>query len=126
MKSGVDIASILDKKEKENQDEEYIDGDGTTEITKKTSTSSIKKMSNSTASLNSEKSVSKDNVKENLEEENGLLKELEATSKGTVKGSLIANYFKSAKRPFTLVFLAVSFILSQLLASAADIWVAYW
>lgn len=76
-------------------------------------------------SLNSEKSQSEEN-QNHLDEENMPLKEFEASSKGKVKGSLLANYVKSAKRPCTLVFLLVSFISAQLLASVADIWVSYW
>lgn len=128
-KSGIDVASILNKgEEEETQKEGYIESDGVADITRKSvnSNSAMGKMTNSTGSLNSEKSSSKDNQKENPQEENELLKELEASSKGKVKGSLFVNYFKSADRPYTLVFLIVSFILSQTLASVADIWIAYW
>lgn len=60
------------------------------------------------------------------EEEKELLKELEASSKGKVRGSLVINYLKSSKKPWTLVFLVTSFLLAQILASAADVWVSYW
>lgn len=121
LKSGVDIASILNKNEEEN----HVEDDGGIKMTKKSSSSALGKMMNSTASLNSEKSQSKEN-QTNPEEEKELLKELEASSKGKVKGSLFVNYFKSAKRPCTMIFLLASFLLTQILASVADIWISYW
>lgn len=60
------------------------------------------------------------------DEEKELLKELEASSEGKIKGSLVLMYLKSSNKPCTLVFLIISFLLAQILASLADIWVAYW
>lgn len=54
------------------------------------------------------------------------LKQLEASSKGKIKGSLLVNYFKYAQKPFTLAFLVFSFLFAQILASVSDIWVSYW
>lgn len=62
----------------------------------------------------------------NNTEESGMLKELEASSKGKVKGSLLFNYFKSTKQPCMLVIMVSTFILAQVLASIADVWVSYW
>lgn len=59
-------------------------------------------------------------------DESGLLKELESSSKGMVKGSLLLSYFKYANRPFTLIFVFTSFLLAQALASLADVWVSFW
>lgn len=59
-------------------------------------------------------------------EESELLQQLEASSKGKIKGSLLAHYLKSANRPFMLCFLIIAFLLSQILASSADIFVSYW
>lgn len=53
-------------------------------------------------------------------------KELETSSKETVNGSLLYNYFKATNRPFALVFLLVAFPLTQILLSLADVWVGYW
>lgn len=115
----------MNKNEEENHVEDYIESDGAAKMTRKSSSSALGKMMNSTASLNSEKSQSKEN-QTNPEEEKELLKELEASSKGKVKGSLFVNYFKSAKRPCTMIFLLASFLLTQILASVADIWISYW
>lgn len=59
-------------------------------------------------------------------EETGLVKELESSSKGKVKGSMLWNYFKYAKQPCTLTFLAAGILLTQILESSADVWVSYW
>lgn len=106
-------------------DEPVANDEIDTKMQKNTTTTSLKSMINSAISLNDEKNVSKE--KENdLEEEEMLHKELEASSKGKIEGSLYLNYFKSANRPITLVFLVVTFLTSQVLASFVDIWVAYW
>lgn len=121
MKSGIDISSM----EENNDEEECIEGDDTKKSMQKSSTPSLKKLVDSTTSLNGEKGQSNGNhIKP--DEEKGLLKELEASSKGMVKGSLILNYFKSAKRPFTAAFVVLSFLFTQLLANTADIFVSYW
>ena len=107
-----------------NLEEGNIEDDGIRKSTKNSS-NSLKSIAKSVEEINNEKNLTKD--KENgANEQNVLLKELEASSKGKVKGSLIANYFNSAKRPFTLVFIIVTFLLAQTLASLADIWVSYW
>lgn len=108
-------------KPEEKIEEKYIANDVGVKMPHQNSTATLENM-NSTLSLTNEKKPTEDNKNE----ENGLLKELEASSKGKVKGSLILNYLNSAQRPFTLVFLIISFLLAQVLASLADIWVSYW
>lgn len=51
---------------------------------------------------------------------------LEATSKGTVKGSLLKHYFMSGGHPVELFFIFLLFLLAQISASAADYWVSFW
>lgn len=58
--------------------------------------------------------------------ESGLLRELEASSKGKIKESLLLNYFKYANQPCTLVFLVAVILLTNILAGSADVWVSYW
>lgn len=78
-------------------------------------------------SLNSEKVHAVESQNQpSSDEEKQLLKELEASSKGKVKGSLILKYLKSSNKPFTMVLLVISFLLVQILASVADIFVSYW
>lgn len=79
----------------------------------------------STSSVNGEKNAAKEMQNEPVEE-NPLTNKLEASSKGKVKGSLVIRYLKSSNQPCTLAFLILAFLLSQFLASVADIWVSYW
>lgn len=123
MKSDVDVTGLFANKEFNNNDNIKIVEHS--EIVRYKSTDSLKKMINSTTSLNSEKSVYKEN-QSHSDEESELMGELEGSSKETVKGSLLLNYLKCANRPCLLVFLFCSIVLSQTLASVADIWVAYW
>lgn len=58
--------------------------------------------------------------------ESGLLRELEASSQGKIKESLLLNYFKYANQPCTLVFLVAVILLTNILAGSADVWVSYW
>lgn len=51
---------------------------------------------------------------------------MEASSKGKVNGSIAVNYFKSGANWFYLFVVAFAFLVTQLLASAADYWVAIW
>lgn len=125
LKSGMDIASILNKSE-ENCDEEKNEDDGI--IPRKNTNSSIKTIEMGSGNLNSETVQSKDTESDPIATSQLLkeLKELEASSRGKVKGPLLLNYFKSAKRPFTLALFISTFLLAQFLASSADIWVSYW
>lgn len=124
LSSGIDIASML------NRSEENLQG-ANSEVAgrrkgSQNSSSSLKSIEKTIEELNNEKNLTKGNGDDLANEENVLLKELEASSKGKVKGSLSLNYLKSANRPFTLVFIVAAFLLAQTLASLADIWVSYW
>lgn len=61
-----------------------------------------------------------------FKEEITFVKELEESSKGKVKGSLLLNYIKSSKIPCALALLSALFVITQTIASTADIWVSYW
>lgn len=50
----------------------------------------------------------------------------EGSSKGKVKGSLFANYFRAGANWFILIFLCTFFLFVQVLGSSADFWVAIW
>lgn len=122
MESGIDLTSIL----RGDTDEEE-DSDGT-DIEKMTKLNEEVPMDKSTRGSSISKSKRNDlaQIQNDSKEEIGLLKELEASSKKKVKGSLLLHYFNSAKRPYTLVFIIASFLLAQALASIADVWVSYW
>lgn len=57
-------------------------------------------------------------------EPNGV--QLEATSKGKVKGSVSMSYYKAGANWPLLILLLMSFVVVQLLASFVDIWVSIW
>lgn len=112
------------KRTEENLQEATNEDDGNKKATQNSS-NSLKSIGKLVEEMNNGKNLTKD--KGNIDDEqNALLKQLEASSKGKVKGSLILNYLKSAKRPLTLTFVVVTFVLAQTLASLADIWVSYW
>lgn len=90
------------------------------------STSVSKRSATSMSSMASEKKCIGECDNNKIDEENMLLQRLEETSKGKIKGSLLANYLKSAQRPILLAFLLSSFFLTQILASGADMFVPYW
>lgn len=60
------------------------------------------------------------------EDQTGLLKTLEASSKQKIDGLMWANYFKAAEKPCTLAVLITAFLVTQILASGCDVWVSYW
>lgn len=51
---------------------------------------------------------------------------MEASSKGTVQGSVLLKYFLSGAHWMTLTILILSFVASQFFASAADYWASVW
>ncbi|XP_031639826.1 multidrug resistance-associated protein 4-like, partial [Contarinia nasturtii] len=62
----------------------------------------------------------------NNEEENPLAIELEASSSGKIKGSLLFSYLKSSNIPCALLLLGALFVITQVITSTADIWVSLW
>lgn len=127
MKSGVDLTELMEKNEQDDEENSSSDLEDTIKLDeeKVASMKNSRNSENSNIPVNEETKNSKD-LEYNPKEESNLLKELESSSKGKVKGSLLLNYFKFAKRPCTLVFLIVSFMLAQALASCADVWVSFW
>lgn len=51
---------------------------------------------------------------------------MEMSSKGTVQGSVLLNYVRCGANPLILVGLLLLFIATQIAASGADFWVAFW
>lgn len=54
------------------------------------------------------------------------LQQMEASSKGQVKGSVSGTYFTSGANFVVLAIILVLFTLTQVLASGADYWVSFW
>lgn len=115
MKSGVDLASVSNQKD-ENED---ADTSGLNETIKS-------KRSHSSSSSSDEKSFSDTSKIDDSLEETKLLNELENSSRENFEGSVLLRYLKSANQTCVLIFLVFSILLSQILVSLADIWIAYW
>lgn len=123
MNSGIDFASILSETD---ENEEQTD---TKRLRNKNienvRSNSISPSKGSTVSITS--MPSKRNVAEMSEVETAQKSiKLEERTKRNFKGTLLINYLKSAKHPFVLAFLVLSFVLTQILASGADMFVPYW
>lgn len=110
-KSGVDFAKLVGTVEKDDEKEDSPDKS----LSRQTSSRS------STGSLSSLKSSNDGSV---VEKDDGV--QMEASSKGKVKGSIAGNYFAAGTHWSILVILGISFIIVQLLASGADYWVSIW
>ena len=52
--------------------------------------------------------------------------EMEASSKGKIKGSIAMHYFRAGANWFWIFVVFSFFILAQLFASVADYWVSVW
>lgn len=113
-KSGVDFAKLVGTTEEAENDENPEKF--------KRQVSSRDSIRSSSASLSSIGVGSE--FDEDEEELDGV--EMEASSKGKVKGSVAAAYFKAGTHWSLLFVLALSFLIVQLLASAADYWVSVW
>lgn len=115
MKSEIDFTDLSNSNEEQDEANEDTKADRKTSI----STEENDKSSNENQK-DGEEELNKP------EEEEKMLKQLESSSKGKVKGSLILHYFKSADRPFSFILLIICFLLAQISASFSDVWVANW
>lgn len=79
-------------------------------MSRSSSTQSVKSSSSS--------SLHEDNVRDGVE--------MEASSKGKIKGSIVLHYFRAGANWFWIFVIFVLFVVSQILASAADYWVSVW
>lgn len=79
----------------------------------------------SSGSLGKDGNASDENRNE-LDDTSEMVKELEASSKGKIKGSMLLNYLNSSNMPCALIFMFALFLLTQLSGSMADVWVSYW
>lgn len=113
--SGVDFAKLVGMDE-EPANDEHIGTGNRSRKSSVTSTSSEK-----SSKLDSENFI--ENVKEEQKDE-GI--QMEESSKGKVKGSVSASYFKAGAHWSVLCVLGFSFIFVQILASGADYWVSVW
>lgn len=89
------------------------------QTSRRSSDKSIRSLSTSASKASSHDD---DNIQEEIEQGVGL----EESSKGKVKGSVTLNYFRAGGNWFGLSVILILFIVSQILASAADYWVSVW
>uniref|UniRef100_A0A2M3ZKJ0 Putative abc transporter n=1 Tax=Anopheles braziliensis TaxID=58242 RepID=A0A2M3ZKJ0_9DIPT len=118
--SGIDFVELVEKKIIEDE-ESGVDGvgDGSVSAFDKRSRRDSRasgRSVGSTASLNEEEERADAPVQSNME----------GTSRGTVQGSVLINYIRSGANPMIMVGLLVLFLATQLAASGADYWVAFW
>lgn len=75
----------------------------------------------------SSSSISLDNRSHDKHDEKSMKAlQLESSSKGKVKGSMLEEYFRAGASFGALFMLFMLFLLTQIMASAADYWVSYW
>lgn len=123
--SGIDFAELL----KTNQENPAISSDSDNEFVKgkRSRSNSTNKSFSSQHSLNSTiDDGDADSIHEEKETETGMGQGLEQSSKGQVKGSVFWRYLSAGAHPIILVILLLLFLLTQVAASFADLWVAYW
>lgn len=114
-KSGIDFASLLkadDVTDEETAETELTTGKFSRSNSRSSSKSSLSDSGSKSAEANG-KSVE-------------ALQQLEASSKGQVKGSISGTYLKSGANFFVLAVILILFVLTQVLASGADYWVSFW
>ncbi|XP_055307782.1 ATP-binding cassette sub-family C member 4-like isoform X2 [Sitodiplosis mosellana] len=119
LKSGIDFTSMLHQTENDENEQESV------ENKRRNSASSQRSRLSSSGSLNKE-GISPNEEENELNEKSEMVKELEASSKGKIKGSMLLNYLNSANMPCALMFMYALFISTQLSGSIADVWVSYW
>lgn len=54
------------------------------------------------------------------------LQQMESSSKGQVHGSIALNYLGAGANLLTLAIIFILFLITQVFASCADLWVAFW
>lgn len=115
-KSGVDFAKLVGTQDADNDENSEKFG---RQMSRKSSTRSA-----SSSSLHSSADGSEFDEDEDEGKTEGV--EMEASSKGKVKGSIAFNYFRAGGHWSILFVLGFLFLIVQLLASAADYWVSIW
>lgn len=126
-KSGVDFAELVgnnEKAENEENAERPMSRQTSRQVSRKLSRSVSTTSSVTSLNISADGSLCEVDKLDEEEEEKGF--GMEASSKGKVKGSIAASYFAAGANWFWLIILGISFLVVQLLASAADYWVSIW
>lgn len=124
--NGIDFVELLEKFEEEA-------GDGESSImtsdkrSRRGSRASSRSIASSQRSLDD---LTEDEQHEKEEKDKSKTPEadqnMEQSSKGTVQGSVLINYVRCGANPVILFALLILFLGTQLAASGADFWVAFW
>lgn len=117
--SGVDFAELVAEDERFENDEK-----SESHLIRQMSRISSRSIQTSNSVSVSSTDISADGSLWENEQTNGV--GMEASSKGKIKGSIAINYFRAGANWFSLFVLGFAFFITQLLACAADYWVAIW
>lgn len=115
-KSGVDFAAFLQSDQTDaDEDSKSIKGrrSRTNSLSSTVSSKSVEEGLDEIETTDKDKSVEQ-------------LQQLELSSKGMVKGSVFAMYLRSGSNLCGLFVVMMLFLITQVMASAADYWVSYW
>ncbi|XP_062560530.1 ATP-binding cassette sub-family C member 4-like [Armigeres subalbatus] len=124
--NGIDFVELLEKFE-----EEAGDGDSSIMTSDRRSRRGSRESSRSfVSSHQSIDDLTEDEQHEKGEKEKSRTPEpdqnMEQSSKGTVQGSVLLNYIRCGANPVIIIILFFLFLGTQLAASGADFWVAFW
>lgn len=127
-RNGIDFVELLAKMEEETGDGESSIVTSGGKRSRRGSRASSRSIASSSQSLDDfddddgdEKSGEKEKSKSPEDNQN-----MEMSSKGTVQGSVLLNYVRCGANPLILLGLLLLFIATQIAASGADFWVAFW
>lgn len=119
VRSGVDFSALLRTEELD----ETVDGPDGRSRSRTHSRASIRSISSSSLhSTDGEEEQPEEQKAKSVEN----LQQMESSSKGKVKGSLLVNYFHSGGHTVVLVIVGLLFLMAQILASTSDYWVSFW
>ncbi|KAL9698307.1 hypothetical protein quinque_001748 [Culex quinquefasciatus] len=126
-RNGIDFVELLAKLEEET-------GDGESSIvtsgkrSRRDSRASSRSIASSSQSLDDfdDETLEGDKSEKEKSKSPEDNQNIEMSSKGTVQGSVLLNYVRCGANPFIVFGLLLLFIATQIAASGADFWVAYW
>lgn len=117
-RSGVDFAKLVGTDDDQSENDEKSEGGDHMKLRKSSVSSTTSKSSKTSSSKSEQFNTADDEIDEGVQ--------LEATSKGKVKGSISVNYFRAGAHWSVLFVVAFAFVFVQILASGCDYWVSVW
>uniref|UniRef100_A0A182IVJ8 Uncharacterized protein n=1 Tax=Anopheles atroparvus TaxID=41427 RepID=A0A182IVJ8_ANOAO len=121
--SGIDFVELVERKNEEEDTDGSISGTGGDKRSRRDSRASARSVGSSMHDLTDEE--------QKLDERERaadapVQSNMEGTSRGKVQGSVLLSYIGSGANPIVMVGLLALFLATQLAASGADYWVAFW